>query len=135
MKFLNQNYKQFVYFSIVGSFGFLVDTTVLYLIIYGFEGGLYTARVFSYLFAATSTWWLNRIYTFNSLVKVNYFTQWLKFIWLNTFGGMINYVIYGLTIAYWPTAFNYPVIAVAFGSIAGLMVNFSLSKQFVFKKS
>jgi putative flippase GtrA len=135
LKALAQVHKHFIYFSLVGAIGFLVDTTVLYSLIHGFDSGLYVSRIASYLAAASTTWWLNSRYTFDSSTKENYVIQWVKFLWLNAFGGLINYGVYALLVASWSIATTQPVIAVAFGSIAGLVVNFNLSKRFVFRSS
>ena len=50
-------------FGVVGSVGFLVDASVLQMLVSWFDGDLLISRIFSYLAAATVTWFLHHIYT------------------------------------------------------------------------
>ena len=56
---------QFLRFGLVGAVGFLVDVGVLYAM-HGLGLDLYTARVVSFLAAATFTWLGNRFFTFGT---------------------------------------------------------------------
>lgn len=126
--------RQFIFFALVGTGGFVVDSAVLYSLIYGVGTDFYSGRLVSYLAAATFTWWFNRCYTFECSKNDKYFNQWFKFISLNAFGGVINYLVYAAMMLVWQLALEHPVIGVAFGSVAGLAVNFTLSSKFVFKR-
>ena len=57
--------RRFLTFALVGVVGFVVDASVLYMGIY-MGLGLRLGRVFSYLAAVTTTWALNRIFTFKA---------------------------------------------------------------------
>ena len=49
-------------------------------------------------------------------------------------GGLVNYFVYAACIVFSVTAHEFPFIAVAFGCIAGMSINFFTSKYLVFKK-
>lgn len=125
--------RQFLYFSAVGVVGFLVDASTLYLAIGLLDAGLYGGRVISYLVAATVTWSLNRRYTFRERRRANRFAEWSEFLGANAIGGLINYGTYALLVSTYAVAATHPVIGVAAGSIAGLAVNFCLSRYVVFR--
>jgi putative flippase GtrA len=124
--------NSFVRFALVGGVGFVIDAFVLYVVIGSLGLGPYVARVISYIVAATSTWWLNREFTFRIADRRAPHRQWARYLAVNGLGGFVNYLVYaaclplmgGLTLA--------PLIAVAIGSCAGLIFNFTLSKRLVF---
>jgi putative flippase GtrA len=93
----------------------------------------YTGRIFSFLFAATVTWVLNRNYTFRGSVPAPRTRQWARFVSANAVGGALNYGVYSALILSGGWFIKAPVLAVAAGSIAGLAFNFTVSRKFVFK--
>ena len=125
--------KQLLSFSVVGAFGFLVDAGTLYLAMGLLGTGLYAGRLVSYLVAATATWALNRRYTFRDQRSPNRIAEWGRFLAANAVGGLVNYGTYALLVTVYPIVAAHPVLGVAAGSIAGLTVNFLLSRHAVFK--
>jgi putative flippase GtrA len=119
-------------FGAIGIFGFIVDTAVLYLLVFGFGVGLYVSRIFSYIAAASTTWSLNRRYTFATYSGTNRAREWLRFLFFNLGGGIVNYGVYAALIATTDTVAQTPALGVAVGSIAGMFVNYTLSHTFVF---
>lgn len=124
--------SQFFRFALVGIAGFVVDASALYLAMQYLAAGHYSGRVISYLAAATSTWALNRHFTFRAHQDSNLFREWLKFLAANAVGGIVNYSTYAVLIASMAVVSTWPVLGVAAGSIAGLIVNFTLSRRLVF---
>lgn len=124
---------QFARFAMVGVLGFMVDATVLYLCLHGLGFGVYGGRLVSYLFAATTTWYLNRKLTFIGCDGVAPAQQWARFVATNGIGGLVNYGSYSFVVALLPASLFMPLIGVAVGSIAGLGFNFTASRLFVFK--
>jgi putative flippase GtrA len=125
--------SQFLRFAVVGTVGFLVDAGVLSLAVAAAGMGPYIARVLSFAVAATATWYLNRRYTFPTAERsASLFRQWSRFIVVNALGACLNFGVYAGLVATVPLARNYLVLAVAAGSIAGLALNFTLSRLFVF---
>ena len=126
--------RQFIRFGLVGIAGFLVDVGVLYLVLALFDAGPYFSRVLSYLVAASSTWYLNRRLTFADRRSDVIGPEWLKFVLLNGFGGGLNYLTYAACLHYVGTSGLAPALGVALGSLAGLCLNFILSRQLVFRR-
>jgi putative flippase GtrA len=123
--------EQFLRFGTVGVVGFSVDTAT----VYGSRGvlGLYGAGMLAYLTAATTTWALNRAWTFRGLGSGPAHRQWMKFLAANTVGFTLNRGAYALLVTFMAAAAAQPVIATAGGAIAGMFVNFSLSRRLVFR--
>jgi putative flippase GtrA len=123
---------EFLRFGVVGTIGFIVDTAVLYAGL-AFGLGLYGGRAVSYLLAATTTWALNRLWTFRGRGNGPVHQQWALFLLVNLLGFAMNYGTYAALIAYVPMVAAHPVLGVAAGAIAGMFGNFLLSRQLVFR--
>lgn len=117
----------------VGVVGFAVDASALYFAIHVLGAGLYGGRLLSYLAAATTTWALNRRYTFHANKSRNKVAEWGRFLAANAIGGLVNYTTYAALVTWSPVAATHPVLGVAVGSFTGLAVNFLLSRHVVFK--
>ncbi len=91
---------RFFRFAIVGCAGYGVDVGTLYVAVYGLGAGLYWGRVFSYLCASSSTWYMNRLITFADVRSDKFAGEWLKFVLLNGLGGVVNYMIYAIYLHY-----------------------------------
>lgn len=128
-------WSQFVKFGLVGIVGFVVDSGVLYIGLYFLDLNLYTGRILSYLVAASTTWALNRTFTFSSPTRKGVGKEWSLFLLVNGFGGIVNYGAYAVLVSAIVFFAHFPVLAVALGSIAGLVFNFSLSRRFVFNSN
>jgi putative flippase GtrA len=122
---------QFLRFGVVGTLGFLVDTAVLYA---GLAAGLglYGGRAVSYLAAVTTTWALNRAWTFRGYGDGPALRQWGVFVVVNLVGFAANYGTYAALVGGVSLVAHHPVIGVAAGSLAGMTGNFLLSRRFVF---
>ncbi|WP_426957436.1 GtrA family protein [Muricoccus radiodurans] len=123
---------QFLRFGAVGTAGFVVDSAVLYTAIWA-GAGLYGGRVLSYLAAATTTWALNRAWTFRAAAQAPAGQQWALFLAVNLIGFAMNYGTYALLITLVPVVAAHPVIGVAAGALAGMGGNFALSRRYVFR--
>ena len=128
--------SEFILFSLVGVGGFCVDAGMLYVCSFVLNLDPYVGRLISYLSAATTTWHLNRRFTFPHATAATLpHRQWAKFVASNAIGGIINYGVYAAIIAnvsHTPAAL---MLAVAAGSLSGLVFNFFVSKLYVFKKT
>jgi putative flippase GtrA len=123
----------FLRFALVGTIGFLVDAAVLYALMFGLGAGPYLGRAGSFLAAASATWLLNRVYTFREVERSDPKRQWLRFVGFMVLGGAVNYGVYAAIVAVAPAHPVVPLLAVAAGSLAGLAVNFTTSRLFVFR--
>jgi len=130
---MRNSIEQFLRFGMVGTVGFLVDSAVLLgMLALGF--GPYGGRVISYVAAASTTFALNRAWTFRTANRdAPVASQWGRFLLLNLVGFAANYGTYAALIASVPVVAAHPVLGVAAGSVAGMFINFGLSRRFVFK--
>ncbi len=122
---------QFLMFGTVGTLGFLVDTAVVYALRHSL--GLYGAGMASYSVAATVTWVLNRIWTFRGQGSGRAHHQWARFLAVNLGGFVLNRGTYAALVTFVPLCAAQPVYAVAAGAIAGMFLNFCLSRSMVFR--
>jgi putative flippase GtrA len=122
---------QFLMFGSVGTIGFLVDTASVYALRRSL--GLYGAGMAAYVVAATVTWILNRVWTFRGLGSGPVHRQWARFLLVNLGGLVLNRGTYAMLVTFVPLAAEQPVLATAAGAIAGMFVNFSLSRTMVFR--
>ena len=124
--------KIFARFCIVGSIGFVIDVSILQLLVIFFDTDPYIARFLSFLAAASATWVMNRIYTYKVLKGITH-KEWLTYISFMAFGGVVNYCTYVLVINYIHLEKNQLWLGVLAGSVSGLFFNFMTSKM-LFRK-
>ncbi len=122
---------QFIRFGAVGLIGLIIDTATVYGLRHAF--GLYGAGLIAYVAAATGNWVLNRIWTFRGQGEGPAHRQWAMFMVANLAGFVLNRGTYVLLVTFSTAAADQPVIATAAGAVAGLLVNFSLSRRLVFR--
>jgi putative flippase GtrA len=128
--------RQLLSFAMVGVAGFLVDSGVLLAAV---RAGLgpYLGRLLSYLAAVTTTWMLNRRFTFaDSARPANHgglWGEWARFTVSQLSGATVNLGSYALLVYAVGAVARHPVIGVAVGSVAGLFTNFAAARRFVFR--
>ncbi|HUN42479.1 MAG TPA: GtrA family protein [Acetobacteraceae bacterium] len=122
---------QFLMFGTVGTFGFVIDTCI----VYSLRGqlGLYGAGFASYFVAVTFTWLCNRLWTFRGQGEGPAHQQWARFFAVNLVGFTLNRGTYVLMIAFVPICRQQPIFATGAGAIAGMFMNFGLSRAIVFR--
>lgn len=136
---------QMLRFGTVGGVGFLVDAGLLHVMLQ-LGLGYYGGRVVSFLAAATTTWILNRSFTFRRESRPNGTSsaahsapshpagEWLAYLGLMVIGGVVNYGIYALAVEVSEPVRRHPELGVALGSIAGMAINFWSAKTMVFER-
>jgi putative flippase GtrA len=123
---------QFLMFGLVGLVGFVIDTGTVYALRHAV--GLYVAGLAAYFTAATGTWICNRLWTFRHLARSDpWHVQWRRFLAANLGGFIINRGVYALLVTFVEIAARQPVIAVFAGAMAGMTLNFNLSRKMVFR--
>lgn len=121
-------------FGVVGTVGFVVDSAVLYGCVRGLGWDPYSGRAVSFLAAATTTWGLNRRFTFRDLTpRVRLPGQYLRYLFGALIGGAVNYATYAGMVYNSAWVQTYLILGVAAGSLAGMAVNFTVSKWWVFR--
>lgn len=122
---------QFLKFGTIGTFAFVVDTAIVYSLRPFMN--LYIAGLISYCIVATMNWVLNRVWTFRGHGTARpAHHQWIRFMLANLLGLVLNRGTYAVLIATVALCRSQPVIAIAAGAVAGMMINFTLSKKAVF---
>jgi putative flippase GtrA len=127
--------QEFLRFGLVGLAGYVVDVVVLRLgLLAGL--GLYWGRVPSYVAAASTTWWLNRRFTFRGSTRAGAAPgrQWAVFVVAMLPGLALNYGTYALLVANIPWCARWPEVAVFAGALAGMGANFAVSKLLIFNR-
>ena len=122
---------QFIRFGAVGLIGLVIDTAVVYGLRYSL--GLYGAGLVAYVAAASGNWVLNRVWTFRGQGTGPAHRQWAMFMLTNLAGFVLNRGTYVLLVTHVAAAADQPVIATSAGAVAGMFVNFILSRRLVFR--
>jgi putative flippase GtrA len=122
---------QFLRFGVVGLVGLAIDTATVYALRYRL--GLIGAGLVAYVVAVTVNWVLNRWWTFRGQGSGPAHLQWGRFFIANLAGFVLNRGTYLILVTFVAAAADQPVIATAAGSIAGMFVNFNLSRRLVFR--
>ena len=106
---------------------------VVQALVSGFGMDAYSARLVSYLVAATAAWALNRRLTFAAGPRSGRLREWSRYLAVNLGGAAVNYAVYAALVMTVGYLARWPFIAVAVGSLAGMLVNFSLIGRWVFR--
>jgi putative flippase GtrA len=122
---------QFLMFGTVGTFGWVLDTATVYGLRH--QLGLYGAGLVSYVVAASGTWLFNRLWTFRGSGAGPAHRQWARFLAVNIVGFVLNRGTYAVLVTFVALCAAQPVFATAAGAIAGMFVNFGLSRAVVFR--
>lgn len=123
--------RQLLLFGIAGTLGFLVDAGVVSLLVHGLGWNPYLARLVSFLCAVATTFAFNRAYTFTA-GKQRLAGQAGRYLLAMIGGFVVNYGSYALLVHGVDVVRTWPVIGVAAGSVAGLVVNYLSSRFWVF---
>jgi putative flippase GtrA len=129
LRLLPQGFPAFV---VVGTAGFIVDATILALLVHGYQWGDYTARLVSFAVAVTVTWLLNRSYVFSDTRTHNRRSEYTRYLTVQGMGMAINFLIYTLCLISSPLMDRWPVLALAVGSAVALIFNYAGARIFVF---
>ena len=122
--------QQFARFGTVGVAGAAVDVAVVYATMATL--GLYAAGLTAYFAAVTTTWALNRAWTFAGRGGGGLLRQWMVFVAANSVGFVLNRGTFMLLVFLVPACARHPVIAILAGVGAGMFANFNLSRTVVF---
>jgi len=132
MRKLSEIYILFFWFTVAGALGFVVDVGLLYLLKKAL--GLYLGRIISFLCAAATTWLFNRSITFGTRKSGHSrVIEFFFYVSLMLIGGTINYIIYAILVTKYSLVATHPIIGVAVGSAAGMLVNLVTTRVFLFR--
>jgi len=127
--------RQFLKFSLVGGIGFVVDAGTLWLMTRFVGLDPWTAGIIStFVFGMTTTWLLNRSFTFRDQRGGQIWAEYLRFASANIVGNLISVGVFSLLVATFSLFYHYPVLGKVMGVGVGLIFNFTGSKYFVFRR-
>jgi putative flippase GtrA len=127
----------FIRFCAVGAAGYLVNFAALFAGTRYLGLGKYVGGAFSIFVAMGFTWAGNRYFTFaerrarGSLKAVG--REYLAFVGANLVGAVVNYLVYATLLRFAGPPFDDKYVAQLSGVLAGLLFNFVLSRQLVFR--
>jgi len=128
------SFKQFLKFSIVGAINTGVDFTIylsLTRLIPWFMDYFLVANAVSFTFAASNSYYLNKRWTFKDKSKENQASKYLKFIGIN----IVSLIFVEIALYYLVSQFGiFDIFAKILTLLISVVINFSLSKVFVFNK-
>ncbi|WP_413623544.1 GtrA family protein [Luteibacter sp. Lutesp34] len=127
--------REVALFAVGGLIGLAVDAGIVQGLVALAGWNVYTARVVSFLSAATATWWWNRTHTFahRDSGRAKH-AEWLHWMGLMALGAVVNNGVYVLAFKLFPALHAWPAVAVAAGSAAGSVANFLLARTMLFRR-
>lgn len=123
-------YREIWRFGCVGSIGFVVDASVVW--VTHRQLGLILAQCCGFFLAVTVTWLLNRHWTFAGRGSSRLLREWVRYVGANGWGALLNNGAYLAAIAANAWFARYPVMAVALGSMVGMGVNYMTARYWIF---
>jgi putative flippase GtrA len=125
--------SRFLRFALVGGAGFVVNEAALAIMLRVGHLDKYSGWLAAFLVAVTFTWWGNRTLTFREVAaRKGLLSEWITFLIANSLGAAANFAIYSALVTFAARPFGDPFVAVAAGTLVGLVFNFAASKRFVF---
>lgn len=120
-------------FVFAGGIGFLADAGMLSLLFHVVGLGPYVSRGIAFVFAVTVTWILNRTYTFQNKSASKLHHEYFRYMSTQVLGAAINFGIYAMCLHLSEFMRQWPVAALAVGSVVAMVFNFLAMKFLVFK--
>ncbi|HVJ28948.1 MAG TPA: GtrA family protein [Gammaproteobacteria bacterium] len=121
---------RFPSFVVVGSLGFIIDATVLSLLVHVWDWHPYAARALSFPPAVTVTWFCNRRWVFSRTPDPA--REYGAYFSVQAVGAGINFGVYALLLALVPTLERVPLVPLVAGSALALVFNYSAARRWVF---
>jgi putative flippase GtrA len=123
--------RQFIQFGLIGVAGFVWDTCIVYATAPLL--GPYAAGVVSFFIVGSINWVANRYWTYRQLNHAAMHRQLVMYLIANAVGFVLNRGTYIALVATQPLFRHHLVLAIAAGAVAGMFVNFFLSRRLVFR--
>ena len=136
-------------FALVGSAGFIVDTVIFAFCFYVVSLPLILSRSIAFICAASTTWFGNRCFTFQSTSNkqssksslptecedrngAKMLLQWLKFMGCALVSAMPNLMVFQSVALVLGSGGIKPFIALVAGILVGMFSNYFMSRRWVF---
>ena len=125
-------FKRLFFFMGAGVVGFIVDAGVLALLMGSL--GPKVARIVSFVAAVFATWIINRQLAFKNLPSNQpLLSEFLNYFLIMLVGGSANLGVYLYLLDISGRVQSHPVLGVAVGSLAGLIINYGASRSFLYR--
>nr|PMK05594.1 polysaccharide biosynthesis protein GtrA [Vibrio splendidus] len=132
-----QSRHKVIRFAVVGVGGFVVDCLVFALLHFVVGLPLMTSRIGSFIVAATTTWFGNRVLTFDFKGQDSWsdkLIQWQKFMFSASISAVPNLLCFQLMTELLPVFTGVVFIAMAVGILVGMVTNYLFSQYWVFTR-
>lgn len=117
----------------MGALGFLVDA-ILFVLANSFAGWpVHWSRTLSATSSITLTWSLNRRFTFRDRQSDDLMAEYSRYVISQLVGLTLNLGVFAGCLALVPMLRSYPLIALAIGAAAALLVNFITASIYAFR--
>ena len=120
-------------FLVVGSIGFVVDATILSLLVHGWGWSPYGARLVSFAAAVSVTWYCNRTWVFTR--TPDRVREYGVYFAVQLVGATINLGTYALIIELIPSVARVPVVPLTVGAALALSFNYAAVGRWAFGRS
>jgi putative flippase GtrA len=127
--------REVMSFLAVGSAGFMIEAIILTGLTHFAGWSPWYARVPSFITAVLATWALNRRHTFPDRGLQHRSLEAFFYMAIQSGGALINLTIFSAVLILFPQLTPYPVIALAAGSVGGLVSNYLLSSRLLYARS
>ena len=124
--------KQFIKFGFIGGIGFIVDASILLILVHKLNMDINISRVFSFLFAVLVTWLLNRKFTFSLNSKFKKTKEYIYYVSIQTLGALFNYTIFISLVYSYKLFEQYLILPLAIASIIVMFFNFFMIKKKIY---
>jgi putative flippase GtrA len=134
MALLGQLDPSLLRFGVVGCIGFVVDYTVLQLLVTAVGMDAKLAQIPAFGVAVLVTWMLNRVWTFNAAGRDSKVRQAALYIGVQCVGAGTNYVVFTGLLLIAPDLKAWLVIPLGIGAIVAMGLTFLGSKYLAFRE-
>jgi putative flippase GtrA len=125
--------RMFLLFALVGAVGFAIDALVLVFCL-GLGASRVIGRIISLFVSMNFTFTVNRAFVFKQFRAAPLVKQWALYVASNALGALVNFGVFLALTAPGAPLMGRNVLAVACGSIAGLVFNFTASRLTAFRR-
>jgi putative flippase GtrA len=122
-------------FGLVGVAGAAVHIGAFWLLqrATGLDNGI--AWILAFFAAATSTWAMNRAFTFQDRASQKHAAEWLRYLAIAGAGAVAHFAVFQLAIRLVPLFQQHPALAIIPGSLASFAVTYAGASLLVFRSA
>jgi putative flippase GtrA len=122
-------------FGLVGVAGALVHMGAFWLMQRLMGLGNSTGWLVAFFLAATSTWAMNRTFTFQDRANAEQTTEWLRYLAIAGGGAAAHFGVFYLATRFIQLFAHYPALAIIPGSLASFVVTYTGASLLVFRNA